>query len=56
MRNHDRPSILDVKVKCPACGWIGLLRDTELDDDGGSCPQCPECMCVVMAVEVKWST
>ena len=53
MRNHDLSSILDIEVKCPVCGWKGMIRDTEPDVDGDGSPGCPQCLCNVIAIKVN---
>lgn len=47
MRNHDKPSILDVKMTCRHCGWVGTLYDAEPDTDGDGAPGCPDCFKLV---------
>ena len=54
MRNHELRSILDVKVKCPACGWSGTVGDAEPDVDGDGSLGCPKCLCNVIAESAKF--
>lgn len=49
--NMSLTSILDVKMKCPMCGWKGTIRDTIPDVDGDGSMGCPveDCGTIVEA-------
>ena len=48
--------ISDAKVKCPACGWKGIVDDCEPDVDGDGSPGCPICLCNVIMEEATVNT
>lgn len=43
-------SIMEVRVECITCGWIGMVGDCEPDIDGEGSLGCPEC-CSIIAIE-----
>ena len=49
-RGECEMKIGEVTMKCPACGWIGLLMDCEPDIGGEGGLGCPRCGKVVKQV------